>query len=211
MNQSIFKIGLGPDDTDPLYGLLDTKENFFYAVDYRKHIIDELFEFFKIHKTTTVILISACDNWFYNKIDNSVCYNWGISAYDPAVKDRSQHCMFLVPTKNTQTGKIKILIKNLQEICRQFAGIEHCRKLTPLVTSEVLHLFDNDPWIQYAAKIEQQQHDNVQSQLSNIITKVKETIKDYSVFDKNYCDNVQQIICSLENKYNNILFKGRDL
>jgi hypothetical protein len=214
MNQSLTKIGIGPTAQDPLYGLLNTEKNFFYAVDYRKHIVDELFEFFKDYKTTVVIPISACGDWFYNKIDNSVCYNWGVSVYDPEfrAKNLEQNCVFLTNRKDKLTSELTTLITNLQEVCKQFAGIDNCLNRSPHpITINLVQLFGDDPWIQHAFKIEQSRHDNKQSQLIDIANDAKKILKSYSVFDKNYCTNIQQKMRYLETKYKNICIKGQDL
>ena len=197
------KIGVGPSLQDPLYGLLDIDLNFFYVVDYRKHVIEQLHNLIGIYKTVATIPLHACKDWYYNKIDNAMCYNWGITMFDSEMRSLSlkQNDMRLIPNGLEITDELKIPIKNCQETGILLATIADQCGEPNYVLSKTIYFFANDPWVQKANHIEKQTFDNKKSQLLDINDQLKSIMTQYSIVSVDYCKNLNQLVTPLIKNY----------
>jgi hypothetical protein len=198
------KIGVGPSSQDPLYGLLDIDLNFFYVVDYRKHIIEQVHNLIAIHKNVATIPLHACKNWYFNKIDNTVCWNWGLTMFNSNMRSLSleQNDMSLTPNELDIADESKLLIKNCQEACLLLIAIENQYAGQNYVPSEIIYFFAGDPWVQKANDVEKQAVDNKNLQLLDIIDQFKSSMTQYSIVSVDYCKNLNQLVTSLIKKLN---------
>jgi hypothetical protein len=196
------KIGMGRSLQDPLYGLLDIDLNFFYVVDYRKHVIEQLHNLIGIHKTVTTIPLHACKNWYLNKIDNTVCHNWGTTMFDSEMRSLSlkQNDISLTPNGLEITDELKFLIQNCQETSILLAAIVDQSGKPNYVASEIIYFFANDPWVQKANNIEKQTFDNKKTQLLDMNNQLKSIMTQCSIDSADYCKNLNKLATPLIKK-----------
>jgi hypothetical protein len=76
MNNIPLGVGL-PDQ--PLYGVYDTEQNFFYTVSCYQSLVDQAATLLSQYRPAIALLISDAVNWHHTLIDNSVCNCWGIA------------------------------------------------------------------------------------------------------------------------------------
>lgn len=98
-------LGIGNPD-DPLYGILDQEQNFFYMVTCHRPIAEQATALVAQHRPVKLEIISNAVNWYHTLLDNTVCINWGID-HNPE--------KICVSREITHTNETVQLVKNLLE------------------------------------------------------------------------------------------------
>lgn len=170
MQKTFFSFGLGPTAQDPLYGLLDIEKNFFYVVHFRKDWILQTQKILSLYRKTEVVAIHKCSHWHYNQIDNTVCWNWGVDRDLKKIMDQEDFEISLVElSAMVHDSETMTVINHLQYILyymdlfdRRYPYFERLQESYNF--HPVAIIFDSDPWIQQARKIETQQIQDLQDQ-----------------------------------------------
>jgi len=201
MRHAITPLGIGPSLQDPLYGLLDVDQNFFYIVDYKKNMIDLLHDVMSSHKNVTIIPIHTCLGWFHQQIDNSVCCQWGVNFFDsheriPGLMDNN---MRLIPKSSGVAPSTQIIIKNLFYLVSVCEKIEGCNKFyfdyrTP---KNVLIMFADDHWIQAAHKTELNYDKHAKTRWQDLLQQIYQLMKRHDINTEQYADSINQSIKKL--------------
>jgi hypothetical protein len=147
--------GIGPNPADPLYGLFDKTGNFFYQVDYRKTLIDDLYTIIKDYKNVAVVPVHLCTNWEYTLIDNSVCNRWGLDVFIAEHRPTAliHNIVTLIERHNTIDVQTQNVIDNLKFLTKILNNFYN-RAPNYRIPEELLIMFDNDPWIKQSIEKE---------------------------------------------------------
>ena len=190
-------LGIGALETDPLYGLLDIDQNFFYIVSHREEFIKLAHTMASPYKSTKILKISNFDNWHHNLIDNQVCMNWGIDLLDSKkIIKKYQNTLdknFVITAIETNVPldkNLKIIINNFQLALKLFEhleGLELMIKTLPFPHAppdqNLALAFVDDPWVLSAINQELKEYEYYQ----NAIVKFKNTIFE------NFCQDITNV------------------
>ena len=187
MNNIPLGIGL-PDQ--PLYGVYDTEQNFFYIVSCHQPLVDQAVTLLAQYRPAIALLVSDAVNWHHTLIDNSVCNHWGV-AHTP-----DKTC---VPREIEHSTETLRLIKNLLEfltineklitfdphigtLCRVWIGTE-------LPAPALREQFATDAWFNSATKKETDNYNRTLAWMNQGLDDIK------SVFDLDIglCDYQEQL------------------
>jgi len=187
MNNIPLGVGL-PDQ--PLYGVYDTEQNFFYIVSCHQPLVDQAVTLLSQYRPTIVLLISDAVNWDHTLIDNSVCNRWGVT-YTPDKTCVSREIEHSTETLQLIENLLKFLAINeklitfhphIEPLCRIWIGTE-------LPAPALREQFATDAWFNSATAKETHNHNRMLACMHQDLDAIK------SVFDLDIglCDYQEQI------------------
>jgi hypothetical protein len=148
MNNIPLGIGL-PDQ--PLYGVYDTEQNFFYIVSGHQSLVDQAATSLSQYRPAIALLISDAVNWHYTLIDNSVCNRWGI-AHTPDKTCVPREIEHSIETLRLIENLLKFLVVN-EKLINFYPHIEPlcCRSIGMELPAPALReQFATDAWFNLA-------------------------------------------------------------
>jgi hypothetical protein len=187
MNNVPLGIGL-PDQ--PLYGVYDTEQNFFYIVSCHQALVDQAATLLSQYRPAVALLISDAVNWNHTLVDNSVCTRWGI-AHTPDKTCVPQAIEHSTETLRLIENLLKFLAINeklitfqphVESLCRVWIG-------TDLPAPALREQFATDAWFNIATEKETDNHNRMLAWMNQNLDDIK------SVFDLDIglCDYQDQI------------------
>ncbi len=190
-------LGIGSSKHDPLYGLLDLDQNFFYMVDYRESVISEVGQILNHSKAVRVINIQDCANWHYNKIDNSVCVKFGVNFFDS--KDFLLALKFgkmeLIDKFDSVDPGTMIVVNNLPYVSAVITQMQQTdQKFQFDSTDKVLLTFAKDTWLQQSRDRELEYFDDLKQQWTRARQTVSDILNQHDIASETYQTMVNQNI-----------------
>lgn len=195
--QIIPTLGIGSNKHDPLYGLLDLDQNFFYIVDYRQSVINEVGQILDHTRPVSVLKIHECVNWYYNKIDNNVCVKFGVNMLDSkdfllALKFGK---MLLVDKFESVDPGITIVVNNLTYVTAVITQMQQTDQTFQLHSSDsVLLMFAKDVWLRQSRDKELEYFNDLKQEWSRARQEVTDILKRHDISDQTYQTMVDQDI-----------------
>lgn len=116
-------LGIGQSG-DPLYGLLDSRDNYFYLVDYRLPVICQIAKILKTSRACQLVALSECTNYHHNIIDNDICAAWGVVPSPVETQSMIGADRRLVENTHSLDETSQIIMTNLQT-ARQIIELMH--------------------------------------------------------------------------------------
>jgi hypothetical protein len=211
MNQKFSLPGMGPNLTDPLYGLFDIKRNFFYRVDYRQSMISDLYNIVKNLRTVMVVPLHQCVNWHRNLVDNSICINWGLDVFmsEQRLSSLSYNNLCLIENYTTIDSQTQTLINNLAFVTTMLdtlhKDIEYCWP------TKVEIMFADDLWVKQAIEKEFLYFKNYKSIFETIMEEIKLCAQQLQIDQVDYCDQLTQQIKQITFNCDQTFFKKSEL
>jgi hypothetical protein len=196
-------LGVGPTAQDPLYGLLDLDENFFYMVDHRENIINGLWQVLVRSKKVKIIAIHQCIDWYYKKIDNQICWSFGINLCDQTYRDHAIKYngteMSLIQHLTPTSEKTVAVVKNLCYVRDIITVIERQKKKFDLkYPAHMILAFNDDSWVHEDLVKESTYFLQASEQWHTLCRQVYEIMKNYCIDADDYRHHVNSGIQKLD-------------
>lgn len=194
LTQSTF-LGIGPNDGDPLYGLIDLTHNFFYLVDYRLGLISRMAQVLAPSIPSAVLAIHECANWQSNMIDNTVCNRWGLDQIDLMVA-----CLHLRERQAIITASQQEIVDSLIFVRRTLLHVDGKDTIEipidqPITQAQIM--FADDQWVQHSARKEQSRHTAIRTVWQRVKDATMPCLIDADISSPGYVPRAKQSLARM--------------